>query len=227
MKILIFTLILLMTACGDSDQPVVAPVDNTDPVDQVDNNSGDDNQNIIPELPAPPQGAATDVIAYPLQNKYLNGLRDSVLASNILTLDKWEGLCISENETGKDYAFPMASVHLLEKVGFVSEDQDYADYIRNTWLYGIDLVNADVSDEDGSLISTGLTWLLDQSTEVNFDFLPDDSALYLFTKPMISAGHPYRSDGQTVGTLLYNIGDLQAMFNTDNSVTVHFYCLSF
>ena len=215
--LIILTILILITGCqsgGGESSPTAPSVDSS------------------PEAPEAPgfvraeAGAALEVIAYPLAQKYLNGLRDVDGGATIMTRDKWEALCIAQNVTGKTYAYPMASVNLLEMVGPVYEDQDHATYVRDEWLYGIDLDNADILDESSNLISQGLDWLIDATAPVNLDFMPVDSALYL-GKKNISAGHHYRSPGQTVGTLLYNAGNVQAQFNTDNNQSVDYFCLAY
>lgn len=174
----------------------------------------------------PPFQAAIEVVIYPLGSKYLNGLREVSGAINELTLGNWEGLCETENPTNKEYAYPMASVNIVEMNGFVAEDQDHATYIRDNWYYGIDMSNTDVLDENGAVISTNLNWLINQNTAINFDFMPATAALYIGNK-IISAGHKVTAGSTTVGTLLYNAGNLQAMFSSTNTVEVNYYCVAF
>lgn len=208
--IIMFTLMSCKSDSGSAESPSVA----------ADNPA---EENVVVK---PPFQAATEVVIYPLGTKYLNGLRTTSGANNELTVSNWEELCKTENPTNKEYAYPMASINIIEMNGFAAEDQDHATYIRDNWYYGVDMNNADVLDENGAVISNNMNWLINQNTAINFDFMPVNASLYVGWK-IISAGHKLTTGSTTIGTLLYNAGDLQAMFNDVNTVEVHYYCMTF
>ena len=208
--IIMFTLMSCKSDSGSAESPGVA----------VDNPA---EESVIIK---PPFQAATEVVIYPLGSKYLNGLRTTSGANNELTTSNWEELCKTENPTNKEYAYPMASVNIIEMNGFAAEDQDHAAYIRDNWYYGVDMNNADVLDENGAVISNNMNWLINQNTAINFDFMPANASLYVGWK-IISAGHKLTTGSTTIGTLLYNAGDLQAMFNSENTIEVNYYCMTF